>query len=142
MAKSDSTEPTIARKLSKRELEERTKSLVQCIHEKDELELQKSEQTKKWNAQINLLDEQISQIGGEVRTGTALVPRQLRIGEAPRPEELNASDNDDDATGPIGEGDDDAIVEPRDFDEPPVAVSAGGKKAKRARRPRSNHANA
>lgn len=80
MAKTDSTEPMVRKDLTEAQVNERRDVLVARLDERDKIDEQKKAQDKKWNEQLRLLDEQISQLGREIRERAALVPSQLEFG--------------------------------------------------------------
>jgi len=82
----DSIEPRVQRSLTEKQVTERVKVLVQFIKEKEDIETEKASQTKKWNEQVKLLEEQIHTTSTEIRTKSAWIPRQLALGEDPNAE--------------------------------------------------------
>lgn len=83
-------EPTVARELTEEEVNRRRDILCGIIGERDKVEDQKASQTKAWNEQLKLCDEQISTLGKEIRERQAWVPAQLGH------EGLGTGEDDDD----------------------------------------------
>ncbi len=130
------TDPTQVIKLTEEQVNERRDILGARIMQRDKIELQKSSQTKKWNEQLRLLDDQISTLGREVKERAAIVPAPVLPGTegamtAPDLRGLDGDDGDDESD------DDDGVLHASDMK--PGKKRPAKKAAKKARASRSKN---